>query len=48
MILILILGLIYIGSIAACIYIMIEREIDPNPISMFIVLCPVVNLIYTI
>lgn len=48
MLLILILGFIYIGSFIACVNIMIERGIDPNPVSIFIVICPIVNLIYTI
>lgn len=48
MILIIILILIYIGGLVACAFIMIERHIEPNPISMFIVLCPIINLIYTI
>lgn len=48
MLLILILVLIYIGSLAACVFIMIERHIEPNPISMFIVFCPILNLSYTI
>lgn len=48
MLLIFILLIIYIGSLAACAHIMIERRVDPNPISMLIVFCPIVNLIYTI
>lgn len=48
MLLTLILVFIYAISLAACAYVMIERDIDPNPISMFIVFCPIVNLIYTI
>jgi hypothetical protein len=36
------------GSLAACAHIMTERHIEPNPISIFIVFCPVVNLIYAI
>lgn len=48
MLLTLILALIYAISLAACTHVMIERGIDPNPISVFIVFCPIVNLIYTI
>lgn len=48
MLLIFILVLIYVISLAACAYTMIERCVEPNPISMFIVFCPIVNLIYTI
>lgn len=48
MVLILILAFIYVGSIYACAHTMIERSADPNPISIFIVFCPIVNLIYTI
>ena len=48
MLLIFILLIIYICSLAACVHIMIERRVDPNPISMLIVFCPIVNLIYTI
>lgn len=48
MLLIFILGFIYIGSFIACVNIMEERGIDPNPVSIFIVFCPIVNLIYTI
>ena len=48
MLLIFILILIHIGSLAACAHIMIERHVEPNPISMLIVFCPIVNLIYTI
>lgn len=48
MLLIFILIFIYIGSLAACAHIMTERYIKPNPISMFIVFCPIVNLIYAI
>lgn len=43
-----ILVLIYLFSLAACTFIMIERHAEPNPISLFIVICPIVNLIYTI
>ena len=48
MLFIVILIFIYICSLVACAHIMIERCIDPNPISMFIVFCPIVNSIYTI
>jgi hypothetical protein len=48
MLLISIFIFIYVGSLAACAHIMIERNIEPNPISIFIVFCPIVNLIYTI
>lgn len=48
MLLIFILGFIYIGSLVACVNVMIERGIDPNPVSIFIVVCPIVNLIYAI
>lgn len=48
MILVFIFVLIYIGSMVAYAHTMIERYIDPNPISIFILLCPIINLIYTI
>lgn len=48
MLLIFIIVLIYVGSFAACAYTMLERRVEPNPISLFIVFCPIVNLIYTI
>lgn len=48
MLLIVIFVLIYVGSIVACAHVMTERSIDPNPISIFIVFCPILNLSYTI
>lgn len=48
MILIVILVIIYVGSVYACAHVMTERYIEPNPISIFIVFCPIVNLIYAI
>lgn len=48
MIIIVILGFIYICSLVACAHIMVERCIEPNPVSVFIVVCPIINSIYAI
>ena len=48
MLLIFILVLVYVISLVACACTMIERWVEPNPISIFIVVCPIVNLIYAI
>lgn len=44
----LIILLFYILSIIMCANIFIERCVDPNPISIFIVICPIINTIYCI
>ena len=44
----LIVGLFYIVSIIMCAAIFIERCVVPSPISIFIVLCPIINTIYCI
>ena len=44
----LIICFVYILSMVGCACIFMERRVDPNPISVFIVLCPIINTIYCI
>lgn len=44
----LIVGIAYILSIIVCGTIFIERHVDPSPISICIITCPIVNTIYCI
>lgn len=44
----LIICFIYISSILMCSAIFIERYVEPTPITIFIVLCPIINTIYCI
>lgn len=48
MIMVLIILSAYVLSMIMCANIFIERCVDPNPVSIFICLCPIINTIYWI
>lgn len=43
-----IIVILWMLSVALSATIMVMREIEPNPLSMFIVCCPIVNTVYVL